>query len=609
MFPVLIFAHSRPECLEKLLLGSRRNFECREVWLFLDGPINRHQVALQERMKKVFGELSPKNAPNVLEAKNNLQPRFAIPEGLRQFFRCHEVGIFLEEDLLIGDIFFDFADSSLSKMHGDETLSGFTGFRPPEGPSLSSSDVSPYRAAVSWPWGWGTSRRLWSLYRDDALNRSFADLARASAGFSESQWINCFWLANLILTAQGKNSSWFFRWQYTCIKHGLHSLLPSVNLVANSGFGGRATHTAYIKDVTSGSYVREGRLLTSNSGVCKRIATASYYRRAWHVTPYRWFRCVISVFVPTRSFYWVRRLRTIAPFSRKRTSSPVRFNLPVTELNREQAAFYDAIHLAEGAGGYAENKRANLLTRSWAALRYRQQAAVAQAGIDGVMKEAHQRWIKAKVGGAFLEVGCFSGSPSTFELARAAAIYRGIELSPLAVARLNERFAEEGLQARACAEPGDFLLMDENQQYDLIYAHGVLHHFENPQPVFEKLARLLKLDGRLIFVDPCAVNPVYRALRMAYRPFQSDAAWEWPFRPVTVTALERYFEIVEGFGWGRRSLPLSVLTGLPVIGRFITPRYVRLAKGEVAAGWHDKVWMNSMVTACYRPRGGEKATR
>jgi SAM-dependent methyltransferase len=280
----------------------------------------------------------------------------------------------------------------------------------------------------------------------------------------------------------------------------------------------------------------------------------------------------------------------------------------MTALNREQAQFYDAIHAAEAAssaGGYAENERANFLTRAWAGLRYCQQAAVKEAGVETTMKQAHRKWINEKAGGDFLEVGCFSGSPSTLELARAAQAYRGIELSPLAVSRLNERFVEEGLQTKATAEAGDFLLMHETRQCDLIYAHGVLHHFEHPEPLFGKLARLLKPDGRLIFVDPCAVNPVYRALRTAYRPFQSDAAWEWPFRPVTVAALEERFEVIEGFGWGRLSLPLSVLIGLPLIGRLLRPLYVRLAKAEVAAGWHHKVWMNSMVTACFKPRAAK----
>jgi SAM-dependent methyltransferase len=277
----------------------------------------------------------------------------------------------------------------------------------------------------------------------------------------------------------------------------------------------------------------------------------------------------------------------------------------MAEINGAQAEFYDAIHAAEaasGAGGYAENKRANFMTRTWAALRYRQQAAAKEAGVQDAMKKAHWTWVNARAGGDFLEIGCFSGSSSTFTLVRAAANYHGIELSPLAVARLNDRFADEGIQRKARADVGDFLFMHEDRQYDLIYAHGVLHHFENPKPVFEKLARLLKLDGRLIFVDPCAVNPFYRALRTAYRPFQSDAAWEWPFRPVTVAALEKHFEVVEGFGWGRYSLLLSVLTGLPIIGKLVSPLYVRLARAEVTSGWHEQVWMNSMVTACYKPR-------
>ena len=77
-------------------------------------------------------------------------------------------------------------------------------------------------------------------------------------------------------------------------------------------------------------------------------------------------------------------------------------------VNRAQAHFYDSIHAAEvatGAGGYAENTRANWLTRAWAGLRYRQQAAVKEAGVEEAMKQAHRYWIKAKAGGEFLEVG------------------------------------------------------------------------------------------------------------------------------------------------------------------------------------------------------------
>ncbi len=274
----------------------------------------------------------------------------------------------------------------------------------------------------------------------------------------------------------------------------------------------------------------------------------------------------------------------------------------MVRVNKEQAKFYDSIQLAEadtGHGGYSQNQAANFLTRSWAALRYRQQDAVRQAGIEQAMTAAHDRWIAAAAGGDFLELGCFSGSPSTMKLAKAAGSYLGIELSPLAVASLNKKFGDQGLSEKARAIAGDFLLMDEARKFDLIYAHGVLHHFRDPEPLFEKLGALTKPNGRILLVEPSAVNSAYRAIRALYRPFQSDAAWEWPFRAATVMALEKRFKVVEGFGWGRRSLPVSVLTGLPLAGGALTRLYVRMVRGEISAGWHERVWHNSMVTACY----------
>lgn len=274
-------------------------------------------------------------------------------------------------------------------------------------------------------------------------------------------------------------------------------------------------------------------------------------------------------------------------------------------LNQQQAKFYDGIQSAEagkGNVGYAENRKANALTRFWASLRYRQQAAVREAGIEAVMKAALGRWVEQRRGGRFLELGCFSGSPATMMLAEASGNYLGVELSPLAVADLNRKFAAGGLAAKAHAEARDFLLMDESLRFDLVYAHGVLHHFENPAPLFDKLAALLNPGGSLLFVEPSAVNPLYRAIRMVYRPFQSDAAWEWPFQSRTVAALEKHFKVTEGFGWGRRSLLLSIFTGMPLVGRWVTRHYVRLARAEMAEGWHDKVWHNSMVTARFTRR-------
>jgi SAM-dependent methyltransferase len=271
------------------------------------------------------------------------------------------------------------------------------------------------------------------------------------------------------------------------------------------------------------------------------------------------------------------------------------------EVNRQQAVFYDRIQAAEeqaNHAGYSHNEDANALTRLWAALRYQQQRAIESTGIRARVQQTHTRWLSEKSGGNFLEIGCFSGSDYTFDLIDAAGTYTGIELSSAASTALRRKIDARGLSSKAAVICGDFLEYEPNRKFDLIYAHGVLHHFENPEPLFTRIRHLVADDGVLVFVEPVAINPVYRVLRAAYRPFQSDAAWEWPFRKQTVASLTQRFAIVDGFGWGRFSLPLSVLCGIPGLA----PAYRWVARNELVDAQQRAYWQSSMVMAKCQPR-------
>src|SRR5688572_26777675 len=132
------------------------------------------------------------------------------------------------------------------------------------------------------------------------------------------------------------------------------------------------------------------------------------------------------------------------------------------EVNRVQARFYDSISEVEDQQegiGYARHKSANLLTRAWAALRYRQQNAARQSGIEKLKDDFHRKWIEDKRGGDFLEVGCFRGTIATFPLIQASGRYLGIELSSKAVAALQEKIRSAGLDGKASAQAMDFLNM------------------------------------------------------------------------------------------------------------------------------------------------------
>jgi SAM-dependent methyltransferase len=273
-------------------------------------------------------------------------------------------------------------------------------------------------------------------------------------------------------------------------------------------------------------------------------------------------------------------------------------------LNRRQAEFYNKIQEAEDRAGYGyeKNEDANLMTRAWAKLRYQQQRAVATTGIYDRERQMHLGWFSEKSGGSFLEIGCYSGSAYTFDLISAAGDYTGIELSSAACASLRQKVEARGCSEKAAIVCGDFLEYEPERKFDFVYAHGVLHHFENPGPLFSKIRSIMADTGFLVFFEPVAINPVFRVLRSLYRPFQSDAAWEWPFQENTVNELSKRFEIAEGIGWGRFSAPLTIACGIPVVGSLVLPAYQWIARREVSTASQSSYWLNSTVVAKCLPK-------
>ena len=139
---------------------------------------------------------------------------------------------------------------------------------------------------------------------------------------------------------------------------------------------------------------------------------------------------------------------------------------------------------------------------------------------------------------------------------------------------------KDGRAKKVTLIAGDLLEHVPDEQYDVLFAHGVLHHFESTELLLDKLNSLIKPGGILLCAEPSQVNRLFKFVRMLYRPFQSDKEWEWPFNKKSVRDLEKYFTIESGFGWGRFSMPLSLIHSVPGIGSIMSPLYKRLLKKE-----------------------------
>ena len=95
-----------------------------------------------------------------------------------------------------------------------------------------------------------------------------------------------------------------------------------------------------------------------------------------------------------------------------------------------------------------------------------------------------------------LEIGCGLGTDGA-QFAKAGAIYTGVDLTDAAVDLARKRFELFGLAGEfrtADAENLDF----DDQSFDLVYSHGVLHHTPDTVRAVKEVHRVLRPGGRAV---------------------------------------------------------------------------------------------------------------
>jgi len=206
----------------------------------------------------------------------------------------------------------------------------------------------------------------------------------------------------------------------------------------------------------------------------------------------------------------------------------------ILQTNLKQKAFYN-------------HKTKNWATRIWSYLRESQLKKMRKS--SGMMEDTYQQhlaWFGDLSQLKVLDLGCYAGNHWSLHLAQHAREYVAIDLSEVGIQQWQQRIAH---WPHAKAKAVDFLSdAFTDADFDLIYAYGVLHHFPDVPLLIEVLQQKLAPAGRIISYDPLQTSLPMRMLRALYRPFQSDAAWEWPFTKADVQLWQQSFDCLERRG-------------------------------------------------------------
>lgn len=100
-------------------------------------------------------------------------------------------------------------------------------------------------------------------------------------------------------------------------------------------------------------------------------------------------------------------------------------------------------------------------------------------------------------GNRVLEIGLGQGADGEL-IARRGAIYNGVDLTPEAVKRTLMRFKLRGLTFERIEQASALELPFEDNSFDIVFSHGVLHHIPEIGAAQKEIARVLKPEGKLI---------------------------------------------------------------------------------------------------------------
>ena len=239
---------------------------------------------------------------------------------------------------------------------------------------------------------------------------------------------------------------------------------------------------------------------------------------------------------------------------------------------------------------FYETKKKNFPTKVWSFFRNGLLNKTRKnIGIQNDIYELHREWCGDLSKKKVLDLGCFEGNALSLFLAQNAREYVAIDLSESAISKLSKRL-ENIPHAKAIAV--DFLSEEfvENE-FDLIYAYGVLHHFKDTKDLIEKLKLKLKPNGEIISYDPLETSIPIKLIRRIYRPFQSDKEWEWPFSRKVYYLYECAFKIIDRRAVLGQTKWLFLINFLPMSEE---------KKQKIGRKWHRRDWELSrkMIQIC-----------
>ena len=242
---VLLVGFSRPQLFENQL-SRLATAEWDRLFISVDGPREGRADDLENirEIRAAVDRWRPMLPGTVIERfrKDNVGSCDGVADAISWAFESSDELIILEDDCAPAQDFLPFAAAMLERYRHDPEVMSIGGFNPLPAALRQRISADYFFTRNIQIWGWATWRNRWSSFPPVRDAQSFEALV--SKAFSKSverkRWLK-------VLSGHYPRAlSWDSYWHVASrLENGLH-ILPSRNLIENTGMGADASRTMYV---------------------------------------------------------------------------------------------------------------------------------------------------------------------------------------------------------------------------------------------------------------------------------------------------------------------------------------------------------------------------
>jgi hypothetical protein len=282
--PIAIFAFDRLDSLNQTLAALEKSvgFSDSPLFIFSDAP--RPETTDEPRVARVrerIREWSKQFGAETIFAETNQGLRRSITSGVSKVLESHDRVVVLEDDIVVSPGFLTFMNGALNAYSERSDIGQVSGYFVPHRSKLPPIGLLRLPAC----WGWGTWRRAWSCYRDDAANLVNEIRTRDTARFDIESTYGYF--DALERNASGSLNTWLVRWYASLYLQNMMTIYPGKSLARNIGFGvggtncgpGTTAHTFLNQSIAASVNIHDWTIVGASESDAFASALAGFY--AW----------------------------------------------------------------------------------------------------------------------------------------------------------------------------------------------------------------------------------------------------------------------------------------------------------------------------------------